>query len=110
MGVGGGGGEHPRCVGIGPHAPHARARTRTERDALLNRGAADPGQGRRFFNHGIPGRGRHRWDRGRDLEQMLHPRGNPLEHDADFVIERVPLVGSVEDAIEEQGVRRQSAG
>ena len=32
---------------------------------------------------------------------MLHPRGNPLEHDADFVIERVPLVGSVEDAIEE---------
>jgi hypothetical protein len=33
---------------------------------------------------------------------MLHPRGNPLQHDADFVIERVPLVGSVEDAIEEQ--------
>jgi hypothetical protein len=44
---------------------------------------------------------------------MLHPRGNRLEHDADFVIrrgwerpeiERVPLVGSVEDAIEEQRV------
>jgi hypothetical protein len=41
---------------------------------------------------------------------MLHPLGDPREHDADFVIERVPLVGSVEDAIEEQRARRQSAG
>ena len=53
MGVPGSRGEHSRCVGIVPHAPHARARTRTERDLPLKRGAADPGQGRRFFDHGI---------------------------------------------------------
>ena len=36
-----------------PHAPHARARARTEGDSSLNRGAADAGQSGRFFDHGI---------------------------------------------------------
>jgi hypothetical protein len=108
MGVPEGRGEHPCCVGIVPHAPHTRARTRTERDSPLNRGAADPGQGRGFFDHGIgPDEVGIAGIEATTFEQMLHPRGNAREHDADFVIrqewerpeiERVPLVGSVEDA------------
>ena len=47
------------------------------------------------------------------LEQPLHPRGDPREHDADLVIrrgrqrpelERVSLAGRVEHAVEEQRV------
>jgi hypothetical protein len=87
MGVPGGRGEHPRFVGIVPHAPHARAHTRTERDSPLNRGAADPGQGRRFFDHGVgPDEVGIAGIEAATFEQMLHPRGNPLEHDVDFII------------------------
>jgi hypothetical protein len=53
MRVPGGGREHPRRVGIVPHAPHAGARARTERNSALNRGAADAGQRGRFFDNGI---------------------------------------------------------
>ena len=79
--------EHPRRVGIVRHAPDACARTRPERDAPLNRGAADAGPRRRFFDDGI----------GLEyigvagieaaaLEQTLHSRGDPREHDTDLVI------------------------
>jgi hypothetical protein len=98
-----------------PRATRARPH---ENRAPLNRGAADPGQGRRFFDHGIgPDEVGIAGIEAATFEQMLHPRGNPLEHDADFVIrrgwerpeiERVPFVGSVEDAIEEQRVEKSS--
>jgi hypothetical protein len=53
MRVPGRGRQHPRCVRIVPHALHARTRARTERDAPLDRGAADAGQSGRFFDNGI---------------------------------------------------------
>jgi hypothetical protein len=81
--------EHPRRVRIVPHAPHARARARTEGDASLNRGAADAGQSRRFFDHGI---GLEQIGVARietaALEQPQHPCGDPREHDADLVVGR----------------------
>ena len=80
----------------------------------LNRGAAEAGQHGRFFDHGI-GLGRVSIPRIKPapLEQPLHPRGHPREHDADLVvcrrrqgpkIERVPFAASVENAVEEQRV------
>lgn len=112
MSVPGGGRQHPWRVGIVPHAPHAGARARTERDSPLNRGAADAGQSGRFFDNGI----------GLEevgiagietatLEEPLHPRGDPREHDADLFIgrrrqgpetERVPIAFGEEDAVAEQ--------
>lgn len=81
--------EHPGCVGIVPHAPHAGARARTERDAPPDRSAADASQSGRFFDHGI----------GLEevsvagietaaFEQTLYPRGDPREHDADLFVGR----------------------
>jgi hypothetical protein len=114
MRVPGSGREHPRRVGIVPHAPHARARASTESDSPLDRGAADAGQNGRFFHH---------WVRRRQvsvariaataLEQALHPRGDPREHGADLFIrrrrqrpeaERALLAFSEKDAVEEQRV------
>jgi len=81
--------EHPGRVGIGPHAPHAATRARTERDAPLDRGAADAGQGGRVFHHriglqqvGIAG------FEPAAFEQTLHPRSDPRQHDADLLVRR----------------------
>jgi len=45
--------EHPGRVRVGAHAPDARPCPRPERDAPLDRGAADPGQRGRVRDHRI---------------------------------------------------------
>jgi hypothetical protein len=110
----GGGREHPRRVGIVPHAPHPGAGARTESDSPLNRGAADARQSRGFFDHRVQLRriGVARIQAAA-LEQTLHPCGDPRKHDAHLFIrrrrqgpepERVPIAFGEEDGVEEQRV------
>jgi hypothetical protein len=80
----------------------------------LNRGAADAGQGGRFFDHGIrPEYTGFAAIETAPLEQTLHSRGDPHEQDADLFIgrrregsetKRVTLAFAEEDAVEEQRV------
>src|SRR5438552_4156447 len=107
-----GAGEDPRGVRLLAHAPHAGARAAPQSDAPLDRGAADAGQGRRFFREDI--RRRHV---GLDIEapapkEAPHSRADRREYDANLFVrggwcrlEAQPLLRALgEDAVEDQRV------
>jgi hypothetical protein len=81
--------EPPRRVGIPANTPHARPRAGTERNAALDRGAADAGQSRRFLDHRVGPEyvGVTRVEPS-TAEQTPHARRDPREHDTNLLVRR----------------------